>query len=246
MCVCMMFFLSSEVNVCLQLKELEEAEAEAEKQVTEAREAEVKMEKERDEMLAWRAKAQRYLENFQASCKKRGVSEDIEHDQLKMDHPDLWREKNQLSGIQMRADKEKAQYDESMANLNQERAEVRCFCHAHSFSSVSFLSIFPLSLLFLSHPFEVPLLPLALLPFRCFPHGFLFSRVTQSESGRRQHTRSKKLRGSEASGRRHGTSQCVSASRSRPLLWRESLQTLRFLSRSAFEHAARRAQKRHG
>lgn len=114
-----------DVDAASQMKELEEAEAEAEKQVTEAREAEVKMEKERDEMLAWRAKAQRYLENFQASLKKRGVPEDIDTDQLKMDHPDLWREKNQLSGIQMRADKERLQYDESMANLTQERAEVR-------------------------------------------------------------------------------------------------------------------------
>jgi hypothetical protein len=137
-CVCVCdLIIFSEVNVGLQLKELEEAEAEAEKQVSEAREAEVKMEKERDEMLAWRAKAQRYLENFQASCKRRGVSEDIEHDQLKMDHPDLWREKNQLSGIQMRADKEKAQYDDSMANLNQERAEVRYFRDA-SFLSPPF------------------------------------------------------------------------------------------------------------
>lgn len=94
-------------------------------QVAEAREAEVKMEREREEMLAWQAKAARYQAAFEQALVKRPGAANMDHALLKMEYPELWREKNQLSGIQMRADKEKQQYEESMASLNKERDEAR-------------------------------------------------------------------------------------------------------------------------
>ena len=50
----------------------------------------------------------RYKTQYEASLAKLGPNVDL--DNLKREHPEIWREKNQLSGIQMRADKETEHY----------------------------------------------------------------------------------------------------------------------------------------
>ncbi len=56
-------------------------------------------------------------------------AEGFDDDQLKMQYKDIWREKNQLSGIIMRAAKEKADYEQAHAMfLKDQVCLCRCIC----------------------------------------------------------------------------------------------------------------------
>ncbi len=90
--------------------------------MTEARQAQERMEKEKDEMLAWQAKADRYRASYEQLKASKGIVDD-QDDSLRVQHPDVFREKNQWQGIHQRYMREREQYEAAWEIMIKEKNE---------------------------------------------------------------------------------------------------------------------------
>ncbi|EKX41094.1 hypothetical protein GUITHDRAFT_153921 [Guillardia theta CCMP2712] len=104
----------------LELKELEEAERIAKQGALEAEAAQSRMERERDEMLAWKAKVDRYQASYEATKNELQIKDDDE-EFLRQNHQFVHREKKQWMNIKNRYEREKETFETSYHELMQKR-----------------------------------------------------------------------------------------------------------------------------
>eukprot|EP00960_Hanusia_phi_P049923 759880-Hanusia_phi.AAC.2 len=103
-----------------ELRELEDAERLAKQGALEAEAAQSRMERERDEMLLWKAKVDRYQASYEATKKELGIKDD-DDEFLRQNHQFVLREKKQWVNIKSRYEREKETFEASYHLLMQQR-----------------------------------------------------------------------------------------------------------------------------